>query len=494
MLSTPTSLHLDTNKSKPWQKFVPSPSGASPTASILKRTESPLPSDNGDNSDSSNGTTIKRRRVKFTDPPVSEQVEIPRSQLTGGPGSGGTSIVGPNKATSMSISSCSSNNTKIIRQEISKGITTESSTDNEKEHASSNNLEHKHSNEITSDNVSEDDEYADIPFIVKSSIEPVSTILTYLTSKTFYKTAQKCLEEKSVDTIADLCNLNMSQVNSLKGLRPPSNILAIKEALKKFEKVLQKREIINMANNALYSNQLTDAPLLPKEALRDKNASKLTTAPFMECSSTPDEEDKALKEIYERPSPSPTEREQDLATENLLDENCKETKCENHEAECEGLESLSLIKETQTNVSETYTESTVNQKTELFSYNSSSKENDLVEKTLETSETTNENSTQQSEIFEYPTQPITSKSNLILEDTVAMEKDTTSNATAIEKEAAENVISRPSTSQTGTQTSQLSKEAQLEESIKFLQTCDVKTVSDVIGKLHGILQEKISKL
>ena len=80
---------MDASKSKPWQKFVPSPSGASPTASILKRTESPLQLDNADNSDISSSSTIKRRKVKFTDPPVSEQVEIPRSQLTGGPGSGG---------------------------------------------------------------------------------------------------------------------------------------------------------------------------------------------------------------------------------------------------------------------------------------------------------------------------------------------------------------------------------------------------------------------
>ena len=54
---------------QPWQKFVPSPSSASPSGSILKRAGS-LPTLIADTPGSSGG----KRRVKFSDPPVSEQV------------------------------------------------------------------------------------------------------------------------------------------------------------------------------------------------------------------------------------------------------------------------------------------------------------------------------------------------------------------------------------------------------------------------------------
>ena len=489
MLSTPTSLHLDPTKSKPWQKFVPSPSGASPTASILKRTESPLPSENGDISDSGNGSVIKRRRVKFSDPPVSEQVEIPRSQLTGGPGSGGTSIVGPNKAT-MSPSSTNSNNIKTPQIENSKESVVENSSDTENEKAATNNLESQAYSEIVSNDNTDLEEVIDIPLIVKLSKEPISTLLTHLTSKTFYKTAQKSLEEKGVETVADLCKLNLSQFNSLKGLKPPNNLATIKEAIRKFEKILQKREIINMANNALYSNlDSQNALLLPKEAIQDKNVSKLPTAPFMETSSTPDEEDKALKEIYERPSPSPTEHEQDIATESILKENDEELEFEN-DTQCNGAESLSLIEKPKTRESNTVTDTNVAEKALKSSFDVSSKQTEMesVGDVFQSADHTQENAAHITDVYDCPTQPIHSG---LMPNTVIL--DSNSEILVTNQENRNTCIGKPESSEIATQTSSDS-ETKLEDVLKFLETRDVKTLSDVIGKLHGILQEKICKL
>ena len=489
MLSTPTSLHLDPTKSKPWQKFVPSPSGASPTASILKRTESPIPSEYGDISDSGNGSAIKRRRVKFSDPPVSEQVEIPRSQLTGGPGSGGTSIVGPNKAT-MSPSSSNSNNIKTQQIENSKELAIENSSDTENEKAGTNKLESQVYSEIVSNDNTDLEEVVDIPLIVKLSKEPISTLLTHLTSKTFYKTAQKSLEEKGVETVADLCKLNLSQFNGLKGLKPPNNLATIKEAIRKFEKILQKREIINMANNALYSNQDSQNPLLlPKEAIQDKNVSKLPTAPFMETSSTPDEEDKALKEIYERPSPSPTEHEQDIATENILKENGEELEYDN-DTQCNGDESLSLIEKPKMRESNSVIDNNVAEKALKRSIGESSQQMEVesVDEVFQSTDNTHEDTAHMPDVYDCPTQPIQSGSipNKLIPDSNYAILVTT-------QENRNTCTVKPESSEIATQTS-LDSETQLEEVLKFLETQDVKTLSDVIGKLHGILQEKICKL
>ena len=477
-------MQMDASKSKPWQKFVPSPSGASPTASILKRTESPLQLDNTDYNDISSSSTIKRRKVKFTDPPVSEQVEIPRSQLTGGPGSGGSSVIGPNKA----ISNLSSN--KNTNETIP-----ENSYETAKENNLGNTSEGKVSDEIISDN-NDFEDCIDVPLVIKLSKEPISTLLTHLTNKTFYKTAQKSLEEKGVETVADLCRLNLAQFNSLKGLKPPNNIVTIKEALRKFEKILQKREIINLANNALYSNQVTEnISMLPKEALQDKNASRLPTAPFMESSSTPDEEDKALKEIYERPSPSPTEQEQDIATKHISQEDEQEITYD-HAADCNGSESLSLIVETHK-----ATNSSTNNITQQVTYEPSSGPAEFQEKNSnfadesQTIENTQDISNERSDIYDCPTQPIMSKLKLPLcDDSVSSEGLSKPIPLVTENSNNKCADSTSNSSEIATQTNASSEKLQIEDAVKIFEAQDVKTLSDIIAKLHGILQEKICQL
>merc|ERR1719414_1771564 len=128
---------------------------------------------------------------------------------------------------------------KLPQKENSKEHTSESSSGAAYDKTSSDNSNLKVSEEDIADN-SDLKEVIDIPLIVRISKEPISTLLTHLTNKTFYKTAQKSLEEKKVETVADLCRLNLAQFNSLKGLKPPNNIATIKEAIRKFEKILQK--------------------------------------------------------------------------------------------------------------------------------------------------------------------------------------------------------------------------------------------------------------
>ena len=321
MLATTTEAQPENDQTKPWQRFAPSPSSASPTASILKRTESPASVEMGDIPERTIvSSTIKRRRVKFSEPPVSEQVEIPRSQLTGGSGSGGACIIGPNKTVTSTFAPCSNYQSRVPqRQESSKSIPPLGSISNE----NGQNVSSICENELNKSaglheatpilQTTELVEIIDASLIEKSLNEPIGSILCHLTNKTFYKAAKRSLEENGILTVADLCKMKAAQLTCLKGLKPPNNITTVKEALRKFEKVLHKREIITNANNVLYNKLSTPTEYLtPKEALDDKITSKLANAPFME-STTPDEDDEALKEIYERPSPSPTELEQEAA-------------------------------------------------------------------------------------------------------------------------------------------------------------------------------------
>jgi hypothetical protein len=62
-------------KTKPWQKYAPSPMDASPSAGILKRTISEKSElDPGEDLQAEQPPPCKMRRVQFKDPPVSDQV------------------------------------------------------------------------------------------------------------------------------------------------------------------------------------------------------------------------------------------------------------------------------------------------------------------------------------------------------------------------------------------------------------------------------------
>ena len=482
---------------KPWQKFVPSPSSASPTASILKRTESPVLSDNGD-SDGTNSSAVKRRRVKFTDPPVSEQVEIPRSQLTGGPGSGGACITGPNKAVTLPFSPSSTTVRLQQRQEISKSVPNAIPTKNEGDTTSNYNSTDTYlSSEKAADNDGDLNECIDFPLILKSSKEPISSLLTHLTNKTFYKAAKKSLEDNGVETIEDLCKLSFTQIGNLKGLKPPSNAATIKEAMRKFEKVLQKREIITMANNALYKKSTYESTSIsPKEAFEDRITSKLATAPFME-STTPDEEDKALKEIYERPSPSPTEIEQDIATDEMFEEESMDDVPQNGATDTMDSDSVSLINEKQSQEFKAV---------DIHSIKSTAQDNQSITTSMESvSEQLNafeakpEISTRLTELSNAATQTADPKLNVISVETstndIAFPATVrTSEAQAVVSTESESCQAIVDTIDAENQTDEQTNEIKAQQFYMFLETLDAKTLATVNGKCHAILQEKINKL
>ena len=71
--------------------------------------------------------------------------------------------------------------------------------------------------------------------------EPVSSILHNLTTKTWSKAAERSLMDHNVKTVGDLSKLTAVKASALRSLRPPSNLVAIKEALRKFEKSWIKR-------------------------------------------------------------------------------------------------------------------------------------------------------------------------------------------------------------------------------------------------------------
>ena len=484
----------------------------------MKRTESPVPTDT---SEESHSGLIRRRRVKFTDPPVSEEVEIPRSQLTGGPGSGGASITGPNKSASTSFSPCNAYTNRITqRQESSKAISVPGHVKNEsEENGGSTNISSTISDTVDSYESPKLDagtltEGLDTTLIEKSFNEPITSILSHLTNKTFYKAAKKNLEENGIETIADLFKLSATQINCLKGLKPPNNFTTIKEGLKKFEKVLQKREIINNANNELYNKPtIENTPLQPKEALEETNASKLTMAPFME-STTPDEEDKALKEIYERPSPSPTEEEQNMLTDEVIEETSTDEIlqiiCEREISDVKSYHEEDFTMKFDASKENTITalnqESTTNQPGPVAGSAKVQKSASLeineglcndANAVLSAVEPEHESSSQLSKIITVATQTTHSCINLENDEAKTNVIHELANKSTSEVQAVVDMVARScqavvNTSEIEIQTNELTQEIKIENTYKFLETLDAKTLATIMGKCHVILQAKLS--
>ena len=71
--------------------------------------------------------------------------------------------------------------------------------------------------------------------------EPLSSILHNLTTKTRNKAAERSLMDHNLKTIGDLSKLTAVEASALMSLKPPSNLVTIKKALRKFEKSLIKQ-------------------------------------------------------------------------------------------------------------------------------------------------------------------------------------------------------------------------------------------------------------
>ena len=253
LLATPTS-----SGRQAWQKFAPSPSNASPSCSILKKSVSMDSSFADDQS-----PPVKRRRVQFSDPPVSEKVEIPRSSV-GSPAS---------RAARQKYAAPKSKFATTIELETPEGVSAENSSE---ENLSTGLYEA--TPPVSNDKGSEPEQPL-YPCLV-SNTEPVTSVLSYLATVTWQKAVEKSLSDAGVRNIGDLSSLTPSKARDLKGLLPPNNVATIQEALKKFEKTLEQRK-----------------------------EQKKVVAPVVDVS-TPEEEDAAMKDLYERPSPTPNEEEQ----------------------------------------------------------------------------------------------------------------------------------------------------------------------------------------
>ena len=283
-VSTPTQ-----SGNQPWQKFVPSPCDASPSAGILKRSASIDTSQSDDPANDEAKKTeappVKRRRVQFTDPPVSDQVVIPRCPS--------------GKATRQRLQETRFNREMFlgpIAKDLSKTQFDQGDTNNSSEENDSSGL---YEPTPPSTGISPNCIY---PSLVDCD-EPVSSILNNLTTRTWHKAAERSLSDNGIETIGDLCKLTAVKANVIKSLKPPSNLFTIKEALRKFEKTRYKRDKEKEKRTTSEpSGELDD-----EIGASEQKEQSPTAAPVIDNECTPEEEEEAMKEIYERPSPSPTE-------------------------------------------------------------------------------------------------------------------------------------------------------------------------------------------
>ena len=268
VLATPTS-----RQRPPWEKFQPSPSDASPSASILKKAFS-----EGDK-EGSGGPPSKRRKVQFKEPCVSDKVEIPRTRWAAA--ATGTAAGG---ATTPTGGATAQRQKQLAGGRLPRGIPLVKS------------LSAQGGSEVEEESAGLYEATPPIDPLSKDFIypslsdcdEPLTEVLGLLANQTWQKAAEKSLLENGIAKISELSRLTPLKAQALKGLKPPDNIATIVEALKKYEK---RKET--------------------KKGEQKKPLAK-KPAPVVDVS-TPEEEEKTMKELYERPSPSPTEEDQTSA-------------------------------------------------------------------------------------------------------------------------------------------------------------------------------------
>ncbi len=277
------------HRQRPWEKFQPSPSDASPPNGILKKALS--------ENDRMTPPPAKRCKVQFMDPPVSDKVEIPRVSW-----SGRTKMLRLRSSVKLgrpipvvkSLSSALEESGQSLpppptsppppppppRQQEQQ------QDEKQQRQEASSSQENSECHVIGDQPVVQSGAEIVYPPLAQCE-EPVTSVLGALANVIWQKVTEKSLVELGVNTIGDLSSLTRLQAEGLKGLKPPSNVVTIVEALKKFE----KRQ---------------------EEMQATATSSKVTfVAPVLEVR-TPEEEDQMMKELYERPSPSPTERSEQV--------------------------------------------------------------------------------------------------------------------------------------------------------------------------------------
>jgi len=258
---------VDSSK-RPWVKYNPSPSNASPSASILKRQR-------GEDLDSSmegSPVSAKRmkldtsvtRRVHFNANPVSESVEIPRA-LEG----------------------------KVTRKKLMMFD------------------QDMFSSRQSMDNQDSLDTYQDSPSVVpgaSTSVFPdladceenVSKILHNLAPANWGKVLESDLKVNNISTVGQLARLTPSEVRTLKGIKPPKEV-TVKNALKQLYLRLKKTT----------ENEGGDL---------ENTMVEIKKSPVVDKETTPDEEEDIKADLFSRPSPSPTDLVGDIKSPEKVDD------------------------------------------------------------------------------------------------------------------------------------------------------------------------------
>jgi hypothetical protein len=133
-----------------------------------------------------------------------------------------------------------------------------------------------------------------------------------LANRPWMKAAEKSFSDSGIFKISDLAKLSKMKAHSFdKYLKAPDSVATIREALRKYEKSMKKREqekpIPAATASSISSLPAAAAAAIVKVDKTVKNASKKTGIASIVEESTPEEEDKTMQEIYDRPSPSPTD-------------------------------------------------------------------------------------------------------------------------------------------------------------------------------------------
>jgi hypothetical protein len=163
--------------------------------------------------------------------------------------------------------------------------------------------------------------------------EPIVAIIHNLANRPWMKSAEKCLTENGIFKISDLSKLSKVKAHTFdRVLKAPDSVTTIREALRKFEKTLKKRE----DRQTIASTTVTaTAPAIEAEKIENVENSTKPVDENVECSAkktgiasiveetTPEEEDETMRQIYDRPSPSPTEELASL--KNLVESQNDET-------------------------------------------------------------------------------------------------------------------------------------------------------------------------
>merc|ERR1712111_70879 len=125
--------------------------------------------------------------------------------------------------------------------------------------------------------------------------------------------------------------------------KPPNNLATIKEALRKFEKSCLRR-----GKDKYTEKKSLNSSCEELEETESPKEQSPTAAPVVDIQSTPEEEDETMKELYERPSPSPTESIELIRENNVLETTIESSEKNTIESEVEKMKDENEEKEMDT--------------------------------------------------------------------------------------------------------------------------------------------------